>query len=938
MIELTPKEITALQRIDLRPELLPQFFKRIEGLKWFDELDRRGYFDPKRQPTQEKIENNRLHFPHWFVLDYLERTSKILTQTSDSLYTREELEEYANKFMELIRSVTRYAKKNSIWNFRTWACFAEVLVSIPSSTYRSDDVDIIRYWVEDPYAPDLVLDVLGQKLIPKLVNEDTHSISFAVQVVELSLESYFSANKDSIIERLESQSTLYHIRQFTQNVSTKLGVKAGKDIVSVSNELLCRALGLGNNDRSYIVWRPAIEENEQNNGYDSYISVLIDLYRDSLDGFVKTAVDEAREVIASMLNSDFVTVRRLAVHAIGSNFNICQGLYNSVLDSIEMWTYQFKHEIWQLLFSNYSSFDLELRTQTIERILSLELDEGVRIRSYRQAGWLAAIKDNGDDEEKLYAELVKKAGAEPDHPSFEVYSSGPTIIEPKSPITTDQIIAMETSSLVNYLQTFEIPNDNFFEDEVRGLLETVEEAVKTNPLKFTKDLTQFDTIDVGYVYHIIRGVREAWEDKPTEPWDTAWESVLEYCNRLINSEGFWKDTKTKFNDAGKYTPNKNWVVGEIGTLIKSGVRDDDNAFDPSLIPLAFEIVVKLLRKQIGETETMGDGAVTDAINSARGKCIEALINLTLRDCRLADRDNDEDHSSAWARYVNVYSGELSNGVYSSYEIPTLYALYLPQLLYISKDWVIQNFDRIFCKDDEKGWRRAMEGYAYSSVTNLEVYVLLRDRGLLLEAVDDTSLHHTVRRRIISMCCSAYARKHEKLGDETSLFNKLITRAQILDLKDIILELWRIGKNDKSLNSSLYGVISEIISKIDLDSDDGQSIASDLCLLVECYDEMDDRTYKMFLLVAPYCEIESNSYSMFIWLTKFSNIDPNRAFEIWKAMLVRSNPMHPVDNVVEIFSNIQKNGDDGIRKVRELADLYLSRGNDSLYLRLTEMLD
>ncbi len=50
MSELSAKELDLLQRIDEKEDLRPLFFRKVKGLKWFDPLAERGYFNPEANP------------------------------------------------------------------------------------------------------------------------------------------------------------------------------------------------------------------------------------------------------------------------------------------------------------------------------------------------------------------------------------------------------------------------------------------------------------------------------------------------------------------------------------------------------------------------------------------------------------------------------------------------------------------------------------------------------------------------------------------------------------------------------------------------------------------------------------------------------------------------------------------------------------------------
>ena len=50
MRKLSVKEEDLLQRIDEKEDLRPLFFRKVKGLKWFDSLYEKDYFNPAENP------------------------------------------------------------------------------------------------------------------------------------------------------------------------------------------------------------------------------------------------------------------------------------------------------------------------------------------------------------------------------------------------------------------------------------------------------------------------------------------------------------------------------------------------------------------------------------------------------------------------------------------------------------------------------------------------------------------------------------------------------------------------------------------------------------------------------------------------------------------------------------------------------------------------
>ena len=133
----------ALRRIADRPELVPIFFQRVKGVEWYDELNEQKYFSVENNPRPRKSDDGEhILVPYWMVLDYLEKTSLELKEPKNL--------KYAEKFLDLTRSVTQFTRDKEFSNYRTWWKFTYILSNVPSKFVLLDDLPLIDYWLDDP--------------------------------------------------------------------------------------------------------------------------------------------------------------------------------------------------------------------------------------------------------------------------------------------------------------------------------------------------------------------------------------------------------------------------------------------------------------------------------------------------------------------------------------------------------------------------------------------------------------------------------------------------------------------------------------------------------------------------------------------------------------------------------------------------------------------
>ena len=166
-MSLDPKEIDLLERVVSKIELQPIFFKKVKGLKWFDTLKDRGFFNPCKNPPPVKQESY-IQVPTWPVTEYLAVTAPELLIEGNEVY--------AVKFFDLLKECTDYSIKHEYSNYRTWWQFSKIIKYIPVTLISLDDLSIVEHWLADPYERIFVADEMGENWLPILLeNTDDHS-------------------------------------------------------------------------------------------------------------------------------------------------------------------------------------------------------------------------------------------------------------------------------------------------------------------------------------------------------------------------------------------------------------------------------------------------------------------------------------------------------------------------------------------------------------------------------------------------------------------------------------------------------------------------------------------------------------------------------------------------------------------------------------------
>ena len=175
------------------------------------------------------------------------------------------------------------------------------------------------------------------------------------------------------------------------------------------------------------------------------------------------------------------------------------------------------------------------------------------------------------------------------------------------------------------------------------------------------------------------------------PWERVWPKLIDFFEAILTNDEFWIG---EVADAPDLSPTRDWIPPVIAEFLDAGTRSDEKAYAPELLPQAMHLVVTLLDKAKPQTEPPERDALNGAINTDRGKAIEALVNHALRCCRLGDRARNS-HAEEWQELEPLFDAELALCRNGNFEFSAIAGAYIANLHYMSPEWVCANFKAIF---------------------------------------------------------------------------------------------------------------------------------------------------------------------------------------------------------------------------------------------------
>jgi len=378
---------------------------------------------------------------------------------------------------------------------------------------------------------------------------------------------------------------------------------------------------VGNQDLSFI-WRPAIEDHDQNRNYN-FENILVEAVRDGTQQLLSAKPELTGEVIRVLESKPWEVFHRIALHIMRKTPDlvideIAQRLANKHLcDSVGLF-----HEFWLLAGEQFANSTSETQSTLLHNIesgppqeLVCKLEDPEHIVKYWKLRRLEMIGDNLPEPWKAEYESLREQFGEREQPGFLTYTSG-VMTGPDSPLSNDDLANMHPSDIAGWLLTWE-PSGEFMAPSPEGLSRQLQSVVSEKPGLFAESIDEFKGQQPPYVRGLIDGFRKACADGTALDWS----KVLELC-QWVMSQPRDKDK----DDPDSFDTETNWLPTRrsIARLLEEGFSSTSCGIDLSLRTIAWSVLEPLTQdpEPNQEHEVMGSGFLgdpaTSSINMVRG--------------------------------------------------------------------------------------------------------------------------------------------------------------------------------------------------------------------------------------------------------------------------------------------------------------------------------
>jgi hypothetical protein len=637
---------------------------------------------------------------------------------------------------------------------------------------------------------------LGKELVPKLLASDTEEDKRKAALLLFHL----TAVKHDENDRIDTVVDEYWLKELMDKYAGQFGAKLGEEAAAVLEERLHEANAIEPEGFGSWVGRPAIEDHPQNVAHDTGVNQLISGARDVLSGWVESGDPAAVTHVLGLLNDKVSLVQRIAIYLVNAKFSVMGKVLDTLIDARFLQEREYNHEIYNLWKERFAEFDEAHKRKLFETIQKLALsnpedyEAPERTLKRLRRKWLTPISGKGyAPADQALAELTKDTTlGQPDpHPDLMSYIESYTG-SGSSPYEASELISFALNgTLVDKLNAF-VEVDNWRGPSVDGLVGALKEAAKTDIMLFTGLLPELRATHVAYQHAVIDGLKAKWEATPETStdvdWQVIWQKFFDYVESAIASDEFWAGAQKALSEM---TPDWRWFITMTADTMKAGTFADKHAYPKEFLPAGLRVIKALLSKVVEKEDFKIEDAMTQAINTTKGRVIESLVSHALRACRVADQDTGS-HESAWKDLEPIFDAELAICKDGNYEFSTSMGCYVANLAFMSNDWLKGNIGTIFSAKYENNFVCAVEGYAYSPA-HRDIYRMLTELGVVAKVLRMKLPGRHSRESVLERLGLAYLWGDEKLDGPHLKY--LFDDGRDADLADVASYFWRSRSSD-----------------------------------------------------------------------------------------------------------------------------------------------
>ncbi|WP_091792508.1 SIR2 family protein [Burkholderia sp. WP9] len=883
-----PWRKAALELIANDEDLAGYFFARVKGKEWFDAFLAAGFFAANQNPAPKPSEREAhlVLIPLWSCLPYLERVSGECSVGTD--------DRIATEITNIIKQVSELDAPD---NDRTWWFFAKCLTALPPTLVPTQLLELTSRWFESRFDSSLFGYELAIHLLPRLLEDDSADAPEKVNALFNVLCRVKGIEADSDGNRFGEATSVITDHWLSEMMTARardVAKKCGTACIPNLVQRLTDALKSPEDDRYGYIWRNTIEtgatQYELANARDSLINGL----RDVLDVCCSAAPGEAIPYIRSLLTSEFATLKRVALNATSAHYPAVREAFWETLDS-SWFVIEHQHELYLLLKNNFLQFSVAEQTRVFHLIMNLsgEWSDQSKADYYNgnlRRDWLSSLANQGfENIDKAFDALVQQYGPVEGRPELPYASRDVSVFSEASPISFEEMVAMETAEIYQHLKDF-VPSGRWDEDSDAGLARVLKEVVKRVPEKFIDELHRFNDLRWVYQEALFAGMFA----RVIDGLDLSWQQVARFCVSISECEQIWVKYTAESASDGSFDVHR--LLNSMLDMLRVALERREYQFRSDVLE-DIGLAVATLSTRSAPSQTFSlDAPMDTALNTVHGRAIWTLLAYALHVDRNEDRTGG-DKKRAWQCIQVPWNQLLQNSrERRDHEFHALAARHLLQLLYLNEEWTLANILNIFLLDDDELWKSAAHGFAGVPFYSPPLYLALRSSGVLAQLAAKSMPYRQTRERASQYITFAYLSGLEELADVRSSICQVLADLSDSNVGQIVWFLWTLrGSIVGEQTPRIIAFWAYLSERIAGHEEQHRELLSKLNFLSAFIDALNTSTTTLWMQCAPYADVSHNGSVLVSNFARLVTTHPEGIGQIFNATLQSFVPTYdPVD--------------------------------------------
>ena len=369
-------------------------------------------------------------------------------------------------------------------------------------------------------------------------------------------------------------------------------ITAGAQLVKLLSQLLHQALRHSRWDgdeqdasRYSAIWRPAIEDHDQNHDRDVR-DALVSGLRDAAMAVIEAEPDSFDELVSDLLTGSILH-QRIGLYVLSQSTQGIDIVAAYLSDAEFLDDHRFKHEIAQLMNGRWPDLDQDTRDRVLEWIETGDVeryrdiveartgqrptDEEIdRHNAVWQRDRYSYIARHLTGQHKARYDALAAQFGEAEHADFGTWSA--SWVGTTGPVAQTDLGTWPIDRIVDYLSTWAPANVYTWPPgpTVEGLGGTLTAVTTARSTEFSQHATAFAEVDPTYVRALFDGLEAALK----EDAELDWGPVLTLATSIANRP-FEPDVEEPDRDRDR-DPGYRWVRRHISSFIQAGLRDVPN--------------------------------------------------------------------------------------------------------------------------------------------------------------------------------------------------------------------------------------------------------------------------------------------------------------------------------------------------------------------------